>query len=66
MAKQVQMNEIKVQDDTPVFTVIQPAVEPLYPSKPKRKIIVVAFLFLSFLGASGWVLKTDLLLALKD
>ena len=61
MAQQVQMNEIKVQNDTPVFTIIQPAIEPLYPSKPKKKIILVGVMFLGLIGACGWVLKKDLI-----
>lgn len=53
MAKQVQMNEIKVQDETPVFTIIQPAIEPLFPSKPKKKMLILAFIFISFVSACG-------------
>ncbi len=60
MAQQVQMNEIKVQDDTPVFTIIQPAVEQLYPSGPNKKIILVAFILLSFIGACGWILGKNI------
>lgn len=60
MAQQVQMNKIKVQDNTPVFTIIQPAIEPLYPEKPKRKIIVFALGFLSVIVSCGWVIRKDL------
>ena len=60
MAQQVQMNKIKIQDNTPVFTVIQPAIEPLYPSTPNKKLIVIAFVFFSILGVTIWVLKEDL------
>lgn len=60
MAQQVQMNEIKVQDDTPVFTVIQPAIEPISPSDPKKKLILIAFVFLAFITSGCWVLRDDL------
>lgn len=60
-AQQLQLAKIKVQDNTPVFTVIQPAVQPLEPSKPSKKLIMIVFLFLSLMGASAWVLKEDLL-----
>lgn len=56
MAQQVQMNKIKVQDETPVFTIIQPAIEPLYPEKPKKKIIIFSCVFLSILVSSIWIL----------
>lgn len=60
MAQQVQVNKIKVQDDTPMFTVIQPAIEPIYPSKPSKKLILIAFIFISVSGASIWTLKDKL------
>lgn len=59
-AQQLQMAKIKVQNTTPVFTIIQPAVQPLVPSKPQKKIIVIAFAFLSFIGASLWIIKNDI------
>lgn len=61
MAQQVQINKIKVQDDTPVFTIIQPAIEPIYPSGPKKKIIFVVFVFLGVMAASCWVVKKNIL-----
>lgn len=60
MAQQVQMNKIKVQDNTPVFTIIQPAVEPFTPSKPSKKLTVIVFLLLSVSVASVWILRKDL------
>ena len=60
MAKQVQMDEIKVQDETPVFTIIQSPIEPLYPSKPNKKGIFIGVLFFGFIGACGWVLRKDI------
>lgn len=59
MAQQVQMNKIKIQNDTPVFTIIQPAVEPLFPSRPKKKIIVITFVFLFFAGGCSWIVGKD-------
>lgn len=65
MAQQLQMAQIKVQDDTPVFTIIQPAVEPLFPSGPKKKLIFITFVFLSFMGACGYILGVNYLKQLK-
>lgn len=65
MAQQVQMNEIKIQDDTPVFTIIQPAIEPLYPSQPKKKIILIGGALVFFLCSCFWVLRGDIFSLLK-
>lgn len=59
MAQQVQMNRIKIQDDTPVFTIIQPAVEPLFPEKPKKKLILIGFVFLTIIISGCWVLREE-------
>ena len=55
MAQQVQMAMAKVQENTPAFTTINAAsIAPLADS-PKKKIIVFAIIFLSFLGSVGWI-----------
>ncbi len=59
MAQQLQMASLKVQDDTPVFTIIQPAFEPLYPSSPKKKMIFSIFILLSFAGACAWLVGSE-------
>jgi len=66
MAQQLQMARIKVQDTTPVFAIIQPAIEPLKPSKPPKKIIIVGFIFLAILCASVWIIRYDILAELKN
>lgn len=58
-AQQLQLAKVKVQNTTPVFTVIQPAIEPLYPIKPKRKIIVISFAVLATAGACLWLLRRE-------
>lgn len=59
-SQQLQMAKIKVQDTTPVFTVIQPAVESLVPSKPSKKIILAGFIFLAFFISALWILREDI------
>lgn len=66
VAQQLQVAKVKVQDQTPVYTIIQPAVIPLIPSKPNKKLIVIGFIFLFGLGASGYILGTDYLKNLKS
>lgn len=60
MAQQLQMAKVKVQDTTPVFTVIQPAVEPLFPAKPSKKMVIIGVLFFSIILSSLWILRKDL------
>lgn len=61
MAQQLQMTKIKVQDITPVYTIIQPAMVPLIPEKPNRKLIVIGFVFIAFVGSCMWVIVKDYL-----
>lgn len=64
-AQQLQLAKVKVQDNTPVFTVIQPAIQPLVPSKPSKKLIVIGFMFLALVGSGIWVLREDLRLLIE-
>lgn len=60
MAQQLQMAKVKVQDTTPVFTIIEPAIQPLAPSSPRKKIIVIGILLVSFICSSIWILRKDI------
>lgn len=55
-AQQLQVAKAKVQEITPVFTVVQPSTVPLAPSKPSKMLILVGCVFLAVVGASAWVL----------
>lgn len=55
-AQQLQMAKAKVQENTPVYTVLQPATVPLKPSKPSKVMILIGFVFLAIVGGSVWVL----------
>ncbi|NDV96125.1 chain-length determining protein [Dysgonomonas sp. 521] len=59
-AQQLQMARVKVQDNTPVFTIIQPAVMPLQPSAPRKKLILIAFILISSTCAVGWIIRKDI------
>ena len=56
VANQLQVARAKVQEEKPVFAVVEPAVIPLYPSGPSRKIYVLAFIFLSGCIVISWKL----------
>ena len=55
-AQQLQMAKAKVQENTPVYTVLQPATVPLKPSKPSKVMILIGFVFLAVVGGSVWIL----------
>lgn len=55
-AQQLQVAKAKVQESTPVYAVVQPATVPIRASKPSKPMILVGFVFLAAVAASGWVL----------
>lgn len=56
VSQQLQMARAKVQEITPVYTVVQPATVPLRASKPNKVMILVGFVFLAAVGCVGWIL----------
>ncbi|MEL7146444.1 MAG: Wzz/FepE/Etk N-terminal domain-containing protein [Bacteroidota bacterium] len=61
LASQLEQAKIKVKYDTPVFTVVQPAIVPIDKEKPKRLLILIGFTFLG-----GFIAIVRLLLRLKN
>ena len=61
---QLQSANVKVQDRTPVFTVLKGAAIPIKPAGPKRMIFVAGMLILAFMIKSFWLVRNDLHLRL--
>lgn len=55
-AQQLQVAKAKVQEDTPVFTVIEAATVPLKASTPSKALILIGFVLLAAVGTCGWIL----------
>ena len=55
-AQQVQTARAKVQQETPVFTIINPPQVPLKRSKPSKVTILIACMFLGVVAGAVWVL----------
>ena len=54
VASQLQVARAKVQEEKPVFAIVEPAVVPLYPSGISKKVYVLAFIFLSVCIVIFW------------
>lgn len=55
-AQQLQLAKAKVQESTPVYTVVQAATVPLQASKPSKMMILIGFVFLAGVASVGWIL----------
>lgn len=56
VANQLQVSRAKVQEEKPVFAVVEPAVVPQQPFGMGMKVYVMLFVFLSVVCTIGWVL----------
>lgn len=56
VAQQLQVARAKIQEEKPVFAVVEPATVPLQPSGTSRKVILVGIVFLAVCGTSIWKL----------
>ena len=59
VATQLQLAEAKVQQETPAFTLLQPATVPIRKAGPARAKICLVFLFLAFLATSLWIIHHE-------
>lgn len=58
LAKQLETQKIKLKENTPIFTVIEPVSVPVVKSKPKRLMILIIWLFLGGILSVGFVLSS--------
>lgn len=56
VAQQLQVARAKVQEEKPIFAVVEPAVVPLQPSGTSRKVIMLGIMFLTIAGIGSWEL----------
>lgn len=59
VATQVQVAEAKVQEDTPAFTLLQPATVPVKKSGPKRALTCLIFLFLAAIVTTLYIFHKE-------
>lgn len=56
VAQQLQVARAKIQEEKPVFAVVEPATVPLQPSGTSRKVILIGVIFLAVCGTGAWEL----------
>lgn len=56
VAQQLQVARAKIQEEKPVFAVVEPATIPLQPSGTSRKTILAGIMFLVICGTGAWKL----------
>ena len=66
LGKQLVAQQIKVKEDTPVFTVIKPVVTPIEKSEPKRPIILISWTFLGLLVSLSMIFGNFFFNSLKN
>lgn len=63
VANQLQVARAKVQEEKPVFAVVEPAVVPLQPSGMSKKVYVLLFIFLAVIATAAWQLLVKKIIA---
>jgi LPS O-antigen subunit length determinant protein (WzzB/FepE family) len=66
LAKQLEQAKIKVKEETPVFSVLKPAVVPNERSKPKKAMILAVWIFLGGITGVGIIFGKDYISELKQ
>lgn len=56
LAKQLETQKIKLKENTPIFTVINPVSVPIEKSRPRRTLILVFWIFIGLILGIGFVL----------
>lgn len=59
VAQQVQIAKAKVQEQTPVYTVVQPAIIPSRAIFPQKLLILGTFILFAAFATMGWILLKD-------
>lgn len=66
LAKQLETQRIKLKENTPIFTVIDPVSVPVEKSKPKKGLVLVTWSFLGFVLSVFYIIGKKWLQELKN
>lgn len=56
VAQQLQVAEVKVQEVTPIYTIVEPATIPIIASKPSKSMLLFGIVFFAGVACVGWIL----------
>lgn len=59
LAQKLEQDKLRVQEQTPVYTVIEPATVPLRASSPKKILILAGFIFFGLAGGIAYLFAKD-------
>ena len=59
LAQQLELAKAKVQEQTPVSVIMQPAIVPYKASAPKKMMIGILYVFLAFFGTCAWYIVKE-------
>lgn len=59
MAQNYELARVKLQEETPVCVVVEPAYIQIKASSPKKMMIGLLFVFLAFFGTAMWIIVKD-------
>jgi len=66
MAKQLEQSKIQVSKDTPVFSIIQPAIIPSGKSAPKGLFVIIIFIIIGLVSALAFIFILQIIRGLKN
>lgn len=66
LAQKLEQDKLRVQEETPVYTIIEPPTVPLGAVSPNKLLILVACVFLAIFGGCGYVLIKDFFIVKKE
>lgn len=55
LAQKLEQDKLRVQERTPVYTVLEPATVPLKPSSPRKLFVIAGFMLVAVLGGIGYL-----------
>ena len=61
LAQKYEQDKLKVQEQTPVYAIIDPATVPLKAISPNKVIIIIAFFFMALIATIGYLFKKIIL-----
>lgn len=59
VAQQLEAAKAKLQEKKPIFAVLQPATTPFMASAPKKKMIVIMYVFFALFATMAWIILKD-------